>query len=57
MSKITTLASGQITAVDTLTVALIETDGRKRHAGSAVLAPGGEALAVAHALLIEPREG
>jgi hypothetical protein len=26
MSKITTLASGQITAVDTLTVALIETD-------------------------------
>ena len=35
----------------------IETDGRKRHAGSAVLAPDGEALAVAHALLIEPREG
>ena len=34
-----------------------ETDGRKRHAGSAVLAPDGEALAVAHALLIEPREG
>jgi hypothetical protein len=35
----------------------IETDGRKRHAGSAVLAPDGEALAVAHALLVEPREG
>jgi hypothetical protein len=35
----------------------IETDGRKHHAGSAVLAPDGEALAVAHALLIEPREG
>lgn len=35
----------------------IETDGRKRHAGSAVLSPGGEALAVAHALLIEPRQG
>lgn len=35
----------------------IETDGRKRHAGSAVLSPDGEALAVAHALLIEPREG
>ncbi len=35
----------------------IETDGRKRHAGSAVLAPGGEAVAVARALLIEPRAG
>jgi hypothetical protein len=35
----------------------IETEGRKRHAGSAVLAPDGEVLAVAHALLIEPREG
>jgi hypothetical protein len=35
----------------------IETDGRKRHAGSAVLSPGGEALAVARALLIEPRQG
>ena len=34
----------------------IETDGRKRHAGSAVLSPDGEALAVARALLIEPRE-
>jgi hypothetical protein len=33
----------------------IETDGRKRHAGSAVLSPDGEALAVARALLIEPR--
>jgi hypothetical protein len=35
----------------------IETDGRKRHAGSAVLSRDGEALAVAHALLIEPRAG
>ncbi len=35
----------------------IETDGRKRHAGSAVLSPDGDALAVARALLIEPREG
>jgi len=33
----------------------IGTDGRKRHAGSAVLSPDGEALAVARALLIEPR--
>ncbi|MEK6326769.1 MAG: hypothetical protein AABM66_04475 [Actinomycetota bacterium] len=33
----------------------IGADGRKRHAGSAVLSPNGEALAVAHALLIEPR--
>ena len=35
----------------------IETDGRKQHAGSAVLSPDGEVLAVARALLIEPREG
>ena len=35
----------------------IETDGRKRHAGSAVLSPKGEALAAGHALLIEPRSG
>jgi hypothetical protein len=35
----------------------IETDGRKRHAGSGVLSPDGEALAIARALLIEPREG
>jgi hypothetical protein len=34
----------------------METDGRKRHAGSAVLTSDGEALAVARALLIEPRE-
>jgi hypothetical protein len=33
----------------------IETDGRKRHAGSAVLSPDGMALAVARALLVEPR--
>jgi hypothetical protein len=35
----------------------IETDGRKRHAGSAVLSSDGEALAVARALMIEPRAG
>ena len=34
----------------------MESDGRKRHAGAAVLSPDGEALAVARALLIEPRE-
>jgi hypothetical protein len=33
----------------------IETDGRKRHAGAAVLSGAGEPLAVARALLIEPR--
>ncbi len=33
----------------------IGNDGRKRHAGSAVLSPDGDALAVARALLIEPR--
>ncbi len=35
----------------------LETDGRKRHAGSAVLSPDGVPLAVARALLIEPRAG
>jgi hypothetical protein len=33
----------------------LESDGRKRYAGSAVMSPQGETLAVAHALLIEPR--
>jgi hypothetical protein len=33
----------------------IEGDGRKRLAGSAVLSPDGDALAVAEALLVEPR--
>lgn len=33
----------------------IDADGRKRHAGSAVLAAGGEVLAAARVLLIEPR--
>jgi hypothetical protein len=35
----------------------IGTEGRKRHAGAAVLSRDGEALAVARALMIEPREG
>ena len=35
----------------------IETVGRKRHAGSAVLSRDGQALAAARALLIEPRGG
>jgi hypothetical protein len=33
----------------------IAVDGRKRHAGSAVLSAGGEVLAAARALLVEPR--
>lgn len=33
----------------------LTSDGRKRHAGSAVLSPDGHSLAVAQALLIEPR--
>lgn len=33
----------------------LESDGRKRHAGAAVLSGEGETLAVARALLIEPR--
>ena len=35
----------------------IEVDGRKRHAGAAVLAGDGTVLATARALLIEPRAG
>lgn len=35
----------------------IEVDGRKRHAGSALLSADGEVLAVSRALLIEPRAG
>lgn len=35
----------------------IEADGRKHHAGSAVLSADGEVLARARALLIEPRQG
>jgi hypothetical protein len=35
----------------------IEIEGRKHHAGSAVLSADGEALAIARALLIEPRGG
>lgn len=35
----------------------IEIDGRKHHAGSAVLSAAGETLAVARALLIAPRQG
>jgi len=35
----------------------METDGRKRYAGSAVLSRDGMSLAVARALLIEPRAG
>lgn len=34
----------------------IEVDGRKHHAGSAVVSAGGEVLARARALLIEPRQ-
>jgi hypothetical protein len=35
----------------------IEANGRKRHAGSAVLSGEGEVLAVASALLVAPRVG
>lgn len=34
----------------------ISAEGRKRHAGAAVLSAGGDVLAVARALMIEPRE-
>lgn len=35
----------------------IATDGRKQHAGAAVISGAGAVLAVARALMIEPREG
>jgi len=35
----------------------LEVDGRKRHAGSAVLSADGETLALARALMVEPRQG
>jgi hypothetical protein len=35
----------------------IEIDGRKHHAGSALFSAGGELLAAARALMIEPRHG
>jgi len=35
----------------------IKVDGRKHHAGVAILSAGGQALARARALLIEPRQG
>jgi hypothetical protein len=35
----------------------LESDGRKRHAGAAVMSSDGVALAVARALMIEPRGG
>jgi hypothetical protein len=34
----------------------MEADGRKRHAGAALLSPDGAPLAIARALMIEPRE-
>jgi hypothetical protein len=35
----------------------LEADGRKRHAGVAIVSAGGDVLARARALLIEPRQG
>jgi len=59
LARLTARIDGPVVAGDEHVVIAwpIETDGRKRHAGSAVLSPDGEALAVARALLIEPREG
>jgi hypothetical protein len=34
----------------------ISNDGRKRHAGAAVMSTDGDVLAAARALMIEPRE-
>jgi hypothetical protein len=59
LARLTARISAPIAAGEELVVIAwaIETDGRKRHAGSAVLSPDGEPLAAARALLIEPREG
>lgn len=59
LARLTARIDGPVVAGEEHVVAAwtIETDGRKRRAGSAVLSPKGEALAVGQALLIEPRSG
>jgi hypothetical protein len=57
LGRLTARVDGPVRAgVEHVAVAWpLEADGRKRSAGCAVLSPEGEALAVARALLIEPR--
>jgi hypothetical protein len=59
LAQLTARIDGPVTAGEEHVVIAwpMEADGRKRYAGSAVLSSDGEALAVARALLIEPREG
>jgi hypothetical protein len=57
LARLTARIDAPIAAVEEHVVIAwsIGSDGRKRHAGSAVLSADGETLAVARALLIEPR--
>jgi hypothetical protein len=57
LARLTARIKGPVTAGDEHVVIAwpIEFDGRKHHAGSAVLDADGEVLAVAHALLIQAR--
>lgn len=57
LARLTARLDAPITAGEVHVVVAwpIETDGRKRHAGSAVLGSDGEVLAIARALMIEPR--
>jgi hypothetical protein len=59
LGRMTATIEGPVTAGEEHVVVSwpIEADGRKRHAGAAVLSSGGEPLAVARALMIEPRGG
>jgi hypothetical protein len=59
LARFTALVDADIPADTEHTVIAwpLEAEGRKRHAGSAMLSAQGETLAVASALLVEPRTG
>lgn len=59
LARLTARLYGPLRAGEAYTVIAwpIEVDGRKRHAGAAVLSAAGETLAVARALMVELREG
>ena len=57
LARLTTRIDGPVAAGEEHVVIgwPMETDGRKRYAGSAVMSADGKTLAIARALLIEPR--
>jgi hypothetical protein len=59
LGRMTARVEGQVVAGTEHVVMAwpIESDGRKRLAGAAVLSPAGDPLAAARVLMIEPREG